>query len=43
MSGQKASLTLHRRQTIFETQAFVGQNMVYHGRIIGVPLGHREG
>jgi 3-hydroxyacyl-[acyl-carrier-protein] dehydratase len=29
---------VHRRQTIFETQAFVGSNMVYHGRIIGVPL-----
>ena len=29
---------VHRRQTIFETQGFVGTNMVYHGRIIGVPL-----
>jgi 3-hydroxyacyl-[acyl-carrier-protein] dehydratase len=29
---------LHRRQTIFETQGFVDSNMVYHGRIIGVPL-----
>ncbi len=29
---------LNRRQTIFDTQAFVGTNMVYHGRIIGVPL-----
>lgn len=34
---------LHRRQTVFETQAFVGTNMVFHGRIIGVPLGNREG
>jgi 3-hydroxyacyl-[acyl-carrier-protein] dehydratase len=29
---------VHRRQTQFETQGFVGNNMVYHGRIIGVPL-----
>ncbi len=29
---------VHRRQTIFETQGFVEANMVYHGRIIGVPL-----
>ncbi len=32
---------VHRRQTIFETQGFVGANMVYHGRIIGVPLASR--
>jgi 3-hydroxyacyl-[acyl-carrier-protein] dehydratase len=31
-------LRLHRRQTMFETQGFVDGNMVYHGRIIGVPL-----
>jgi 3-hydroxyacyl-[acyl-carrier-protein] dehydratase len=29
---------VHRRQTQFETQGFVDNNMVYHGRIIGVPL-----
>jgi len=29
---------LHRRQTIFDTQAFVDEYMVFHGRIIGVPL-----
>lgn len=29
---------VNRRQTIFETQGFVDNNMVYHGRIIGVPL-----
>jgi len=29
---------VNRRQTIFETQGFVDQNMVYHGKIIGVPL-----
>lgn len=34
---------VHRRQTVFETQGFVGTNMVFHGRIIGVPLTSREG
>ena len=34
---------VHRRQTVFETQGFVGESMVYHGRIIGVPLSHRDG
>ncbi|GAC1463240.1 MAG: 3-hydroxyacyl-ACP dehydratase FabZ family protein [Isosphaeraceae bacterium] len=29
---------VNRRQTIFETQGFVENNMVYHGRVIGVPL-----
>jgi 3-hydroxyacyl-[acyl-carrier-protein] dehydratase len=29
---------LHRRQTIFDCQGFVGTNMVFHGRIIGVFL-----
>ena len=33
---------VHRRQTIFDTQGFVESNMVYHGRIIGVPLAARE-
>ena len=32
---------VHRRQTIFETQGFVETNMVYHGKIIGVPLTSR--
>jgi len=32
------AVRVNRRQTIFETQGFVGGNMVYHGRIIGVPL-----
>jgi 3-hydroxyacyl-[acyl-carrier-protein] dehydratase len=35
-------LRLHRRHTIFECQAFVGTNMVFHGRIIGVPLSGQE-
>lgn len=32
---------VNRRQTVFETQGFVGTNMVFHGRIIGVPLPSR--
>ncbi|RUL88865.1 3-hydroxyacyl-ACP dehydratase FabZ family protein [Tautonia sociabilis] len=34
---------LHRRQTIFDTQGFVDDTMVYHGRIIGVPIIATEG
>ncbi len=33
---------VHRRQSIFDTQAFVNGNMVYHGRVIGVPLTNVE-
>lgn len=29
---------LHPRQTIFEAQGFVGDQMVFHGRIIGLSL-----
>ena len=29
---------LHPRQTIFDTQGFVGEQMVFHGRIIGLTL-----
>ena len=36
------AVRVHRRQTVFETQGFVGANMVYHGKIIGVPLGNRS-
>lgn len=32
------AIRLNRRQSIFETQGFVGSNMVYHGRIIGITL-----
>jgi 3-hydroxyacyl-[acyl-carrier-protein] dehydratase len=32
---------IHRRQTMFDTQGFVDGNMVFHGRIIGVPLSGR--
>ena len=45
--GDRLVLVAHarkvdRRQTIFETQGFVETNMVYHGRIIGVPLAGRD-
>lgn len=33
---------LHRRHTIFDCQGFVGTNMVFHGKIIGVPLVGQE-
>lgn len=36
------AMKVNRRQTIFETQGFVGSNMVYHGRIIGVLLPKTE-
>jgi len=29
---------LHRRQTVFTVQGFVGAVMVFHGEIIGVPM-----
>jgi 3-hydroxyacyl-[acyl-carrier-protein] dehydratase len=29
---------LHRRQTIFDVQGFVGSTMVFHANVIGVPL-----
>ena len=29
---------VNRRQAVFDTQGFVGSNMVFHGKIIGVPL-----
>jgi 3-hydroxyacyl-[acyl-carrier-protein] dehydratase len=32
------AIRVNRRQTVFETQGFVDANMVYHGRIMGVPL-----
>jgi 3-hydroxyacyl-[acyl-carrier-protein] dehydratase len=36
------ALRLHRRQTIFECQGFVGTNMVFHGKIIGIALTSQE-
>jgi 3-hydroxyacyl-[acyl-carrier-protein] dehydratase len=32
------AVKVNRRQTMFETQGFVDNNMVYHGRIIGVVI-----
>jgi len=32
------AVRLHRRQTMFECQGFVGTNMVFQGKIIGVPM-----
>jgi 3-hydroxyacyl-[acyl-carrier-protein] dehydratase len=32
------AIRLHRRQTMFECQGFVATNMVFHGKIIGVPI-----
>jgi 3-hydroxyacyl-[acyl-carrier-protein] dehydratase len=33
---------LHRRQTIFNVQGFVGPTMVFHADVIGVPLSRGE-
>ena len=33
-------VALHRRQTIFNVQGFVGTTMVFHADIIGVPMTH---
>lgn len=33
---------LHRRQTVFDVQGFVGSTMVFHAEIIGVPLNRQE-
>ena len=36
-------LRLHRRQTIFDVQGFVGPTMVFHAEILGVPLSRGAG
>jgi 3-hydroxyacyl-[acyl-carrier-protein] dehydratase len=36
-------IKLHRRQTVFNVQGFVGTTMVFHADIIGVPLTRKEG
>jgi 3-hydroxyacyl-[acyl-carrier-protein] dehydratase len=36
-------MKLHRRQTIFDVQGFVGTTMVFHANIIGVPMSRKEG
>jgi 3-hydroxyacyl-[acyl-carrier-protein] dehydratase len=33
---------LHRRQTIFNVQGFVGTTMVFHADVIGVPMTRKE-
>ena len=33
---------LHRRQTVFNVQGFVGPTMVFHADILGVPLTRKE-
>jgi 3-hydroxyacyl-[acyl-carrier-protein] dehydratase len=33
---------LHHRQTMFDCQGFVGTNMVFHGKIIGVSIPSQE-
>jgi 3-hydroxyacyl-[acyl-carrier-protein] dehydratase len=32
------AIRLHRRHTMFDCQGFVGTNMVFHGKFIGVPI-----
>jgi 3-hydroxyacyl-[acyl-carrier-protein] dehydratase len=34
---------MHRRQSIFNVQGFVGSTMVFHGDVIGVPLSRKQG
>jgi 3-hydroxyacyl-[acyl-carrier-protein] dehydratase len=34
---------LHRRQTIFSVEGFVGSKLVFNGEVIGVPLNREEG
>jgi 3-hydroxyacyl-[acyl-carrier-protein] dehydratase len=36
-------LKMHRRQTVFNVQGFVGTTMVFHADIIGVPLMRQAG
>ena len=36
-------IRLHRRHSIFEVQGFVGTNMVFHGRVLGVTLPGDQG
>lgn len=36
-------IRINRRQTIFNVQGFVGDTMVFHADILGVPLSRKEG
>jgi 3-hydroxyacyl-[acyl-carrier-protein] dehydratase len=33
---------VHRRQTVYNVQGFVGTTMVFEGDILGVPLNRKE-
>ena len=35
-------IKLHRRQTIFNVQGFVGTTLVFHADVIGVPMNRKE-
>ncbi len=36
------AVRIHRRQTIFNVQGFVGGKMVFEGDVIGMPMTHKE-
>jgi len=36
------AIKVHRRQTVFSVQGFVGARMVFHGDVIGMPLKQGE-
>jgi 3-hydroxyacyl-[acyl-carrier-protein] dehydratase len=36
------AIRIHRRQTLFNVQGFVGGTMVFHGDIIGMPIVRKE-
>jgi 3-hydroxyacyl-[acyl-carrier-protein] dehydratase len=36
------AISMNRRKTVFNVQGFVGQKMVFHGDIIGVPMMRKE-
>jgi 3-hydroxyacyl-[acyl-carrier-protein] dehydratase len=36
------AIRVHRRQTVFNVQGFVGSTMVFHADILGVPLVRKE-
>jgi 3-hydroxyacyl-[acyl-carrier-protein] dehydratase len=36
-------LRVHRRHSIFDVQGFVGANMVFHGKVLGVMITGQEG
>ena len=36
------AIRLHRRHSIFDVQGFVGTNMVFHGKVLGVTMTSRK-